>query len=151
MMSVIQSDAVPDDWAQQLRASISDDHLHCDIDWENVKPGQPTTQSREIIDKEFEAWVLSLAIPAPKDAPAFQRRTNAPKTGRALRRHQYTQVQRLYKKDRKRCAQEVLSGNWRAEKTTSVPLDEMEQPWREIMETPPLADDRTPPSAGPIL
>ena len=60
-------------------------------------------------------------------------------------------MQGLYKKDRKQCAQEVLSGNWRTEKTASVPLDEMEPAWHEIMETPSLEDDRALPAAGPIL
>ena len=134
-----------------MRSSIVEDQLHCEIDWELVKPGQPTEQSLKVTDKEFEEWVHSLATPAPRNRPAPQRQANAPKTGRALRRHQFAHMQGLYKKDRKRCAQEVLSGNWRTEKTAFVPLDEMEPAWREIMETPSLEDDRAPLAARPIL
>ncbi len=144
-----QSDNPP--WAQAVKAAISEDHLHCPIDWEKVNPGNPDEQSKEMIDREFAEWIASLQIVPKQRNAARRQRQGANLTGRRLRRHQYARVQGLYKRNRGRCAKEVLSGDWRKANTSSVPLAAMEPAWRDIMEKPSMVDERSPQAVGPVL
>ena len=51
-------------------------------------------------------------------------------------------VQTLYRRDRARCADDVLNGAWMIEES-SVELSDQEQFWRPLFETPSSADNRT--------
>ena len=57
-------------------------------------------------------------------------------------------MQREYKKNRSRCAQDVISGAWR-DPPANLPLEEQEPFWRSLFEPSSVPDDRTPDPLGP--
>lgn len=59
------------------------------------------------------------------------------------RRTQYARVQRVYRANRSRCADLVLSGDW-AKDPVPVSMAEQEAFWKPLMETPSVADGRSP-------
>ena len=66
---------------------------------------------------------------------------------RAKRRAQYAREQRCYDKDRTRCAQQIIAGNWR-EPPASLPMSVQEPFWRDLFETPSVPDSRSLPIIG---
>lgn len=130
----------------------------------------PLTQKgrvQELVDKEWCAWVPSGARPCPAQSQASsaptrqrwsaasrnQRRNAGPKLSpsRRKRRTQYAEVQRLYSKNRSKCAGNVLSGDW--EKVPNrVSIEAHEKFWGPLMEEPSEPDSRCPnPLVDPLV
>ena len=89
-----------------------------------------------------------------KKAPSRAENQKAPpkaRTNRARRRMQYARVQRSFARDRGRCAQKVLDGDWRdLGDTKSVPLSVQEPFWRSLFERPSDPDVRKPTERSPV-
>ena len=124
---------------------------------------------KTLVDQEFDQWVASLPIRGPKASPeagledkatqecsensSRKRRsrrlrgrtpnsgTTRPPNRRQLRRKLYGVLQRLYRKNRSRCAKTVLSGDWAKEKQTTT-LEEQEGYWKPLFEEPSQPDSR---------
>ena len=118
---------------EAIKAQIVHEHLHGEIDIDRITPGQPSADTIDVISNEYDRWITSLNIPAPRVRNRRQSEF-VPKNNRAMRRHLYQRVQRLYRQDRSRCANLVLSGEWRNEVETEIPIEQMESAWRAIME-----------------
>ena len=56
-------------------------------------------------------------------------------------------MQRCYNKDRTRCAQQVIAGNWH-EPPASLPMSVQDPFWRDLFETPSVSDSRSLPIIG---
>ena len=140
-------------WAQNLKTAINVEDLACPVDLESIAPGRPTDETRSLIESEFAEWVKSIIVsPVTRSKrPGGMSRNVAGMNASKLRRYQYARIQALYKRNRGRCADEVLSGKWTEVAGTSVQMKDMEPVWRGIMETPSVSDMRTPVSVGPIL
>jgi len=52
-------------------------------------------------------------------------------------------MQDLYRSDRHRCAESVLSESWRAGPHKTLSLAEQEEYWGPLFNTPSLVDERT--------
>ena len=112
----------------------------------DINPGQPDDRVREALDDEYRRWLPPCERRRP--APACRAPTPASDRPRVKRRAQYARVQRLYNKNRTRCAQDVISGAWQDPPAT-LPLEEQEPFWRSLFEHPSVPDDRTPDPVGP--
>ena len=51
-------------------------------------------------------------------------------------------MQRLYKRDRKRCAEKILDGKWNKPDTVTLSLDQQRGYWEPLFSSPSLADPR---------
>eukprot|EP00795_Rhopilema_esculentum_P011103 gene11103-19967_t len=140
-------------WAQDLKTARSVEDLACLIDLESIAPGRPTDETRSLIDSKFAEWIKSIIIsPVTRNKrPGGMSRNIVGINAAKLRRYQYARIQGLYKRNRGRCADEVLSGKWTEVAGTSVQIKDMELVWRGIMETASVSDMRNLVSVGPIL
>ena len=66
-----------------------------------------------------------------------------PPSRQQLCRRMYGVLQRLYRKNRSRCAKKVLSGDWAKEESTTS-LEEQESFWKPLFEGSSKPDDRSP-------
>ena len=117
---------------------------------------------QSLIDTEYDGWLTYL----DKTYGPFKKPTLSKPGGRWIppkidsncrsskkleRRRQYREVQRLFKKNRSRCADLVLSGDWSKE-PVEIPFEEQESFWGPLFETQSLPDRRRPdPISPPIL
>lgn len=121
------------------------------LDYQNWVPGKSTAASRQQIDKEYCDWVQQYLPSRPRRQNSVRppRPGNPAPNRRQRRKRQYATIQSLYRKDRKRCAEEVLSGNWR-EQASSMALERIEPYWRALFETESKRDDRMPERRHPV-
>ena len=126
--SPTQGDPVPNvDWAVEVRDVIDQLGIPDGIDLDAIIPGSPTTQTREMIDEEYAWWLPPLAGLRTARPPSRATRAPRVRTGQPARnagaRHRaaYTRMQRLFKRSRKCCARNVLSGTWE-EEPSPVPM-----------------------------
>ncbi len=127
-------------WYVLLLESLQGVNFVTPIDLGSITPGEPDDNTRRLIDEEYERWI--------KKYPAKRRgRTNPsacnrkPRNKKEAKRMQYTALQRAYTKNRGNCWKEIKTGNWKKEKST-LPLDDIDPPWRKIMEEASLPDVR---------
>ncbi|KAF0304402.1 Retrovirus-related Pol polyprotein from type-1 retrotransposable element R2 [Amphibalanus amphitrite] len=69
----------------------------------------------------------------------------APRTARQKQREEFRMVQKLYHKDRKRCAQTVMAGHWKYDIMTAPPKvapEAQEQFWGQLFSRESPVDDR---------
>ena len=66
------------------------------------------------------------------------------------RRGSYKRTQDLFRKNKSRCAQDILSGSWESPRR-GLPLEDQEPYWHEIFEQESVEDLRTPQPIGPVL
>ena len=95
----------------------------------------------------YEVW-----LPAPAEAGRSQRAqapAKEPEGDRAKRRAKYARVQQCYDKERTRCAQQNIAGNW-CEPPASLPMSVQEPFWRDIFETPSVSDSQSLPVVGEL-
>jgi hypothetical protein len=119
-----------------------------------------------LVDEEYENWLKHLEMShGPRSRPKPPKRAgkvakaqggcrtdaaDCPVSRKQERRRQYREVQRLYKKNRTRCAELVLSGDW-SKSPKEVGIEEQEAFWGPLVQTPSKPDDRIPqPLVGPI-
>ena len=136
------------DWASDLKKVVEESGINLDgLRLDDIEPGVPSDWVREAIDLNYEVW-----LPAPAEAGRSQHArapAKEPEGARAKRRAQYARVQRCYDKDRTRCAQQIIAGNWR-EPPASLPMSVKEPFWRDIFETPSVPDSRSLPVVGEL-
>jgi hypothetical protein len=104
---------------------------------------------QSLIDLEYGTWIARLKENSPTVVkptrhrkPGVQSKRKC--TGRkAKRRNQYRTVQTLYRRNRSRCAELVLSGDWN-KVVHSLPLSSQDQFWRGMFEAPSKVDQRSP-------
>ena len=130
--------------------------------------GPACNQLQTLVDKDYDQWIESL-LPSQSKASSADSNENAPVSGsrsktwrrrrtrahqaaggsskppskKMLRRRLYGVVQALYRKNRSRCAKEVLSGDWAKEKK-AVDLEKQESFWKPLFEEPSKPDARLP-------
>lgn len=130
--------------------------------------GPASRQLQTLVDKDYDQWIESL-LPSQSKASSAVSNENAPASGsrsktwrrrrarvhqaaggsskppskKMLRRRLYGVVQSLYRKNRSRCAKEILSGDWAKEKK-EVDLEKQESYWKPLFEEPSKPDARLP-------
>ena len=110
-----------------------------------IKSDSPKARSEEdertmakAVDYEYEIWreivVAKTQQSRNKSTPVASQpkseqinieRQAGPPTRRVARRRQYARIQNMYSTNRRRCADEVLSGDW-AKSRSNVPDEEQE-------------------------
>ncbi|KAL9977929.1 hypothetical protein ACROYT_G015393 [Oculina patagonica] len=140
-------DCDPDrDWARQMRDAIEELGVPDGIDIDSIAPGQPTAMTRVALDAEYIRWLPPLVLTRPKPPVRCQRNNLSP---RARRRAAHARTQQSFKKNRKRCAGDILSGLWK-EESSPVPMAQQEPYWRDIFQVPSMEDKRKLRSKGPV-
>lgn len=140
------TEPMPVDWSTPLIDAIEDLGVQLDgINIRTITPGEPTPETRQQIDAEYTRWVPT----RPRTESRFRPQQPLPVRPRQRRRALYARTQRSFKNSRKRCASNILSGEWRTE-PNPLTLDEQEPFWREIFQRPSVVDDRQPQPVGPI-
>ena len=136
------------DWASDLKKAVEESGINLDrLRLDDIEPGVPSDWVREAIDLNYEVW-----LPAPAEAGRSQRAqapAKEPEGDRAKRRAQYVRVQQCYDKDRTRCAQQNIAGNW-CEPPASLPMSVQEPFWRDIFKTPSVSDSQSLPVVGEL-
>ena len=142
----MSSEELTHDCASDLKKAVVESGINLDeFQLDDIEPGVPSDWVRAAVDSNYEAW-----LPAPTEAERSQcARASAkePEGARANRRAQYAQVQRCYNKDRTRCAQQVIAGNWH-EQPASLPMSVHEPFWRDLFETPSVSESLSLPIIG---
>lgn len=127
-------------------------------------------QMQSIIDREYRGW-FQRTFPDCANKPGRKGRApvsrrpltrakriaahtvskaTTPLSARKRRRRQYAEIQRLYKTDRGRCADEVLTGAWAKDKQ-QVPMCTQEDYWGPLMEETSLpCTANLGPGRGPV-
>ncbi|KAL9976766.1 hypothetical protein ACROYT_G014096 [Oculina patagonica] len=105
-----------------MRDAIEDLGVPDGIDIHSIVPGQPTAMTKAALDAEYIRWLPPLVRTRPRP-PGRRQRNNF--SSRARRRAAYARTQRSFKKNRKRCAWDVLSGLWK-EEPSPVPMAQQE-------------------------
>ena len=121
-------------WHQKLREVIDTEKLN-NMNLDHIIPGHPNEEVRTKINDEYDRWIKTLNLPDKKKGSNIKKVKLSDNT-RTRRRQQYTITQTLYKMDRSRCAESILSGNWKEQREDPVALQGMEGPWHDIMEKP---------------
>ena len=83
------------------------------------------------------AWMKTIATAQKSKPKKRQRGTQAnPMTKKGLRRHQYTRVQTLFKRDRGKGARAVMDGTWKtiSQDATEVDTGTFLDAWQRLME-----------------
>jgi hypothetical protein len=150
------------------RQEICLDDDKCDALIQLLREGgnQPPAALQSLVDEEYVNWLKDLEDShGPRSRPKLSKSAGkvakAPRRGRTdaadrpvsrkqERRRQYREVQRLYRKNRTRCADFVLSGDW-SKAPKEVGIEEQEAFWGPLVQTPSKPDDRKPqPLVAPI-
>lgn len=113
----------------------------------NIVPGCPTDSVRRLIDADFEAWMNSITPASRPCRPPIGRPHVEPSR---QRKADYSRVQTLFRRNKSRCAREVLAGTWSFARALAG-LPELEHFWRGIFEKESKPDIRKPDPVGPIL
>ena len=129
-------------WHQHLREVINTEKF-TNMNLDLIVSGQPNEDVREMINEEYDRWINTLNL-SNKKRSSQRKQAKLSDNTRTRHRQQYTVTQRLYRMDRSRCADSILSGNWKEQREDPIPLQEMEGPWRDIMEKPSKDDQRKP-------
>lgn len=130
------------EWENNLKGSIDITMLASDIMVEEITCGSPDESCRNNIDKEYEIWISKWAK-GKRTCPAKRIKTPHFRNKKHERRYQYAKIQNLYRKNRSRCANEVLSGAWR-EKEEEVTLKELAPFWEKLLGKESVQDSRRP-------
>ena len=125
------------EWTTLLMNSISNPAI-LTIDLLAVTPG-PSEANQALVDNDLKQWLPPVQV-RRRAAPRF---AALPTNRRNRRRSLYARTQESWKKNRGRCAADVLSGAWEA-KTADVPLVEQLSFWKPLFENPSRSDSRTP-------
>ena len=107
-------------------------------------PGEYNEQNVAIVNRMFDNFVAKYPAttrPRPRPNPTPRLPTQARKRKRAL----YRITQRLWRRNRARCAKQVVSGDWDKVGRPTVELRTLEEFWRPLLETESKEDDRNPP------
>jgi hypothetical protein len=114
--------------------------------------GTITKESKALIDLEFQRfcgrWLPATARRTTPPSPKTRRA--GPTSNRKRRRQLYAKIQQLYGKNRKACADSILSDQWRSE---PPPIDtkRQEEFWSGVFSQTSKLDDRVPEPLGPTL
>ena len=144
-------------WASTLFEAI-DYPCDTDIRWDVVTPGCPSAAAREALDEEYLTWSKH-RFPAPPSRRTFREKGAVPpaaprpsiyNSSKQRRRANYRRTQDLWKRNRTRCANEVLTGQWKEESSFLPPAD-MFSFWGDMFSKPSEIDRRSPtPVSDPI-
>ena len=110
-----------------------------------------TDSVRLAIDDDFDLWMSTVTISKTMKArKPIPRNTGKPYSSSSRRkRATYQRVQKLFCRNRSRCARDMLNGCWE-QCQCLCPLLEMENYWRDVFEKVSLQDHRNPDPVGPI-
>ena len=89
------------------------------------------------VEHEGAAWMKTIPAAQTRKPKKRQRGTQAnPMTKKGLRRHQYTRVQTLFRKDRGKGARAVMDGTWKmiGQDATEVDTGAFLDAWQRLME-----------------
>lgn len=105
-----------------------------------VEPGQWNETNQSAVNSDYT--LFELKRPPKPFQPRSHQEKKLPTNRRARRRILYARTQTLWKKNRTRCAREVLSGDWQKTEGPNVPAGELHRFWQGIFEQPSKADSR---------
>ena len=119
----------------RLREALESFPLHkIDLPAPNMLP---SITSQGLVDNDLEEW-LPAGTSQGKRAKGT---TKLPKNARKRRRVMYKRVQTTWKYNRKRCAEEVISGAWESEES-QVSMDQLLKYWEPLLTTESCIDNR---------
>ena len=141
-----------EEWVRVMMQEIEGGSFYTDIEMELCHRGL-TDDVRWAIDLDFQKWLESEGVSVrgrrrarcPASHPKRRPQLNAAKRRKAT----YQRVQNLFRKNKTRCAKEVLQGTWNC-KGDRCTLPELEAYWRKIFEQESVPDERTPDLIGPV-
>lgn len=115
-------------------------------------PGTNQQVRQQLVDDEYERWKSSVHVPHGRlqSTARKKRKTASAATRNQRRREQYARIQNLYRKNRTRCAEAVLSGDYERE-PASIPFDEHETFWGTLFESDSVPDSRQPEPVCPPI
>ena len=129
--------------ADSLREALLRDNVLC-IDPADIVPWTPGEHNQRLVDEDLAGWLPDIR---PQEGAATNSRGRVaplPRNPRHRRRALYSRVQKLWRKDRRRCTNDVLSGAWEAERGTAT-KSEFSQFWGPLMSEASADDVRRPP------
>ncbi|CAB4020586.1 reverse transcriptase [Paramuricea clavata] len=102
------------------------------------------------VTREGESTTATSVGIVPPNARSNKRKKRKRPNSSWGRRAAYKRTQDLFRKNKSRCAQDILSGSWERPRR-GLPLEDQEPYWREIFEQESVQDLRTPEPFGPAL
>ena len=127
--------------------------LSLSIDLSGVSEDGVTPDLLLQVDAEYSQWMRKHASGSKNPLPRASREERAPSTNsRKRRREEFAFIQRLWKKDRKKCADRVLMGQWHPSVGNATKsLSEFVAAWEPIFDQPSRQDQREVTCKGRIL
>ena len=138
-------------WAEQILQKITSVSQGL-IDKErltDIVPGSFQQSNLELVNTLFAEFCER--NPARPFTPKQQTKLKLPQSRRRRRKALFKILQRLWFRNRARCAKMVASGEFKTmDVVTRVTLEQLETFWRPLMETPSKEDSRNPEAIHPV-
>lgn len=104
---------------------------------------------KALVGRDYERLVRDIALPSRRNNIGYAGSSPQLQSLRRARREQSVRIQKLFKKNRRRCAEHILEGKWKVT-ADPVPADSVLRHWKEILQREPPEDPRSF-AAKPIL
>lgn len=134
-----------EEWVRLMHQALQSDVGNGLLSQEQVRrivPGSYCPENLALIDELYLEFTLKWPCSQRRRRPAMA--PTLPVQARKRRRALYRRTQRLWRKNRARCAHQVVDGDWDKAARAGVDLRKLEEFWRPLLETESVPDSRVP-------